>query len=223
MAWYATCLPFALGSVAVAAAAWGLGPPFSSRAAGVKRLPSASSSVDRLCAWRRGGRRRTAVRAAGRRQVRAASRRRPRLGACCRLAAPVVPSTGAVSTWCEARGRCRAAAAAGSWNSAAAWRQGVQQLRKLPGSFRGRSAGRLPAAGPRRYKEYQLALEAAAAAASAGAEAGSLGVLALVCACVRRRLVTVSPPWRCGGSLVSWPRKECAVARRGLVTRCLRH
>ena len=59
-----------------------------------------------------------------------------------------------------------------------------------------------PAAGPSRCKEYQLALEAAAAAASAGAEAGSLGVLALVCACVRQRLVTVSPPL--GGVVEVW-------------------
>ena len=108
--------------------------------------------------------------------------------------------------------------------------RGVKEYNNY-GSFREVSVavprgGCLPRAraGTRMHKEYQLALEAAAAAASAGAEAGSLGVLALVCACVRRRLVTVSPPpWRCGGSLVSWPRKECAVARRGLVTRCLRH
>lgn len=124
-------------------------------------------------------------------RVMAAARRRPRLGACCRLAAPVVPSTGAASTstltsW-EARGRCRAGI------PQPAQRQRAQQLRKVPGSFRGRFRGAVcrPRETGRASVQGVSTAAAVVGSSSRGSSRGTpremmAGGLAC-CVCVRRR------------------------------------
>jgi hypothetical protein len=100
-----------------------------------------------------------------------------------------------------------------SWIPEPAQRQRVQQLQKVPGSLRGRfRSGSAELAG-RRYKGYQRRQRLRSAC---GRRTRRMN-------CSMAAQQRVNPPLAVGGGLVpGWPRRVCAVARRGRVTGDLR-
>ncbi len=134
---------------------------------------------------------------------------------CCRLAAPVVPSTGAASTstltsW-EARGRCRAGI------PQPAQRQRVQQLQTTTEGS-GKLSWPVPRGGLPTAGNWPGVAAAVVGSTSRGSSrgmqremlAGRLACCSLLCVCAAAQRRVLSP----GGLGTCWPRRGCVGEER---------